>query len=37
MNASEEAGLTHFASKMREKFGAQDHEEIEAGEHESAV
>ncbi|XP_068714633.1 tumor necrosis factor receptor superfamily member 16-like isoform X3 [Montipora foliosa] len=37
VDACEEAGLTHFASEMREKFGAQDHEEIEAGEHESAV
>ncbi|XP_068757802.1 uncharacterized protein [Montipora capricornis] len=37
VDACEEAGLTQFASEMREKFGAQDHEEIEAGEHESAV
>ncbi|XP_068673360.1 uncharacterized protein [Montipora foliosa] len=38
VNASEVAGLTHFASKMREKFvPAQDHEEIEAREESMTV
>lgn len=38
VNASEEAGLTHFASQMRERFvPTQDHEESEAREHDSAV